>query len=283
MAASPVPESMPGTSTQPTNTPTGTDSQPELRRLKLNNEWMIGEPIEKAKERHSAVYSVLSLETGQFAEDLEAHVFSLRNIEPKLRKYRQRCIKRMKGRTKLKVEIDNVTIVIITTSKTESASVPEHGGGGPHSLDRDGRQTDNETNPIDRSKQKTLFQLEMQHIRQRERRQAKRPANKEQSDGKNPGGKHIFDIDTDSWHNEESPLFTSLVHELLDDWDWWEISAMYTSLATNEDSGLFHEVYNEFLLQTAAAMRKIEELEDYLDVRRSEIMLLRSLRTRMMR
>lgn len=274
---------MPSTKTPPALTPPGIDSQPALRGLKLSQEWTIGEPIPRGHERHSAVYSVLISETGQVEENLEAHVFSLHDIEPKLRKYRQRCIKRMKGRTKLKVEVENFTVVVITTSQTENVGVFKH-RGEPQSLDKDGQhETDTGTTSIGEATENMVYRVEFQQIRQRERCQAKRIIGTRQDSEISGHIAQEIDMDSSPEGNNHFSTFTFLVNELLDGWDWWQISAMYTSLAKNEDSSCFHEVYAQYLLQTAAALQKLEELESYLKVKRSEIIVLRSLRAGMMR
>lgn len=154
-------------------TPPGSSTQPTLTNLKLNHEWTIGEPISKENERHAMVYSVLISESGHSAEELEAHVFVLDDIEPKLRRHRQRCIRRMKRRTKLKLEVQRNTIVVITTSRMENSVLENE--AEPHSRNPDGQhETHNGTTSIEKSKQKTLCQLEVRRIRQKERRQAKR-------------------------------------------------------------------------------------------------------------
>lgn len=167
MANPPTPDNAQDKSAPPIITPSGNSVQPTLRNLNLNHEWMIGEPVSRESERHAAIYSILVSETGRLAENLEAHVFALDGIEPKLRKHRQRCIKRMQGRTKLKVEVNTVTIVVITTSQTEKSSVSEH---EPHVLTKDGKhETDSGTTFIRKLAQKTLYLLEV-------RRQAKQRA-----------------------------------------------------------------------------------------------------------
>lgn len=264
MAASPVPESMPGTPRPPTITSPGTGSQPEVRGLKLNKEWAVGERIIKGNGRHSVVYSVLVSETGQLAEDLEAHVFALDDIEPKLRKHRQRCIKRMEGRTKLETKAEGVTIVVITTSPTMHAGASYH-VAEPGSLSDDGqRKTVSGTSVTGKAKQKTPCQIELRRVRQRERRQAKRRAEAGQGDGRtiDSGHKIAQKIDQDiliDGKNEFS-MFVSFVHDMLDGWDLWEeIPAMHAGLAKNIEGGCTHEVF-------AAALETIQELQSYLKV-----------------
>lgn len=199
MASSPTPKDAYDTPAPPIITPLGNFTQPILRNLHLNHKWIIGEPMTKENGRHAAVYSVFHSETGQEAEDLEAHVFLLDGIDEKLRKHRQRCIKRMEGRTKFKLEGDKITIVVIATSQKENSSVLAHGAVS-HSLDKDGQhESDIGAASIGKVKQKTLYQLELQRIRQRERRQAKRRAKTGEGDGRTAdGGHNITEIDQDS-------------------------------------------------------------------------------------
>lgn len=258
---------MQGTSTPPALTPPGIDSQPELRGLKLNQEWAIGEPIPSGNERHSAVYSVLISETGQPSEDLETHVFSLHGIEPKLRKYRQRCIKRMKDRTKLKVQVENVTIVVITTSQTEEISALEL-VAEPQPLSIDEQQkTDSCTTSTEKLDHKTLYQREAQRIRQRERRQARRTAKALHCDDRTAhSGHNITEEISLLDETKELSMFLSFLRELLGTWDLWRaMPFMYINPA---------KALEQSLVQTAAALQTMEEMESYLKVRRSEIISL---------
>lgn len=256
------------------NTTQGICAQPALRNLKLNHEWVIREPISKQNERHATIYPVLVSETGQPSEDLEAHVFALDGIDTKLRKHRQRCIKRMEGRTKLKLEVGTITIVVITTLQTVNIGASEQ-GVERRSLSNDGKQDiDVGTSSIGKRKEKSRYQLESQRMRQKERRQAGRAARKRQRNERTIDGGHIaqrIDRDNLTDGNNQFSMFTVLIHELLDGWGWEEISAMYTSLHKNEDSGYLHEVYHQYLLQTAAALKKLKELEFHLKVRRNII------------
>lgn len=261
-----------------------------MRSLKLNDEWRIGEPIYGANEQHATVYSVLISETGQLAQDLEAHIFFLNDIEPKTRKHRRRCIRRMEGRTKLKVEIDNATIVVITTSREKSAGVLERGEesqcldkGGPY-------ETAGRTTTMGKAKQKTLYQRELQRMQQRERRQAERRSKGEQSGegtakGKQNIGQEIRSEDSldgkgdasmfDSLEHEVHHLcdmFESLAEELLHLWDLCEeTAAIHTTLAQNKQGRRPYEMLDQYLSHNAAALKNIEELESHLKTRRSEI------------
>lgn len=288
METSNIPENTHDARPPPIITPPGIGSQPTLRNLRLSHEWIIGEPIPKENERHATVYSVLDSRTGQAAEGLEAHVFAFDAIEPKLRKHRQRRIKRMEGRMKLKLEVDKVTIVVITTLLTAISGASES-EEEPLSLSNDGQQeTDGGTAPVGNVKQKTLYQRELQRIRQSERRQAKRAAKtqkrcEETADG---GHKMTEKIDQEilSDGKNEFSMFLSLIHQLLDSWDLWaEIPVLYTSLANNIEGGRLHEALNEYLLQTAASLRIIEEMESYLKARRNEIISLRRHRAKILR
>lgn len=82
---------------------------------------MGGEPNKNG--RHAAVNSFLVLETGQAAEEPEGHVSALDENEPKVSKHRQHCINKMQSRIKLKLEINNLIIVIIATSQKENSNV----------------------------------------------------------------------------------------------------------------------------------------------------------------
>lgn len=172
--------------------PQGNSTVPTLRNLKLNHEWIIGEPMPKRNERVAAVYSILISETGQSAEDLEAHVFALDGSEKKLRKHQQRCIDRMRGRTKLKLEDNGMAIVVIATYQSVDKSAPKH-GVGPHSLSvgNDWQyEIESEATSIEEVKQKTSYQRELQRIRQKERRRAKRAAKNPQHDERMAEGGH---------------------------------------------------------------------------------------------
>lgn len=250
--------------------------QPVLRNLRLNPHWIIGEPILKENERHAAVYSVLASETGQPAGNLEAHAFVLDGIGPKLRKYRQRCIKRMKGRTELKVNINGTTIVVITTSRTENACALER-GAGPRPMSKEGQQaTDGDTTSIGKKKEKSQYRLESQRIRQKERRQAERSArtrqhNERTADGGHNGTESIDQVKSLDGKNELS-MFVFLLFELVNAWDQsMETRPKYIKLAEDIESGC---VYDVNMLRTAVSLQTIEEMESYLKVRRSEIILL---------
>lgn len=278
MASSPTPEDAYDTPAPPIITPLGNSRQPTLRNLQLNHTWMIGEPMTRKNGRHAAIYSVLLSETGQEAEDLEAHVFLLDGIDKKLRKHRQRCIKRMEGRTKMKLEIDKITIFVIAKSQKKNSSVLAHGAVS-HSQDKDGQhERDIGVASIGKAKRKTLYQLELQRIRQRERRQAKRRAKTGEGDGRTvDGGHNITEIDQDSLFDGKNEffIFVSLIHELLDGSDLGqEIPAIYTSLTGNVEDGCPNGVFDQYLIQTADAIETVESLASYLGLKRSEVISL---------
>lgn len=285
MAASSVPESMPGTPTPPAITPPGTDSQSALRNLKLNHEWTMGEPIPRGNERHATIYSVLISETGQPSEDLEAHVFALDGTETKLRKHRQRCIKRMEGRTKLKLEVDAITIIVITTSQTGNADALEH-GVEPCPMSKEGQQeTDGGTSSIEERKQKSPYQLESQRIRQKERRQARRSARTRQRNERTIDGEHkatesIDQVNSLDGKNDLS-MFVFLLLELVHAWGPSTATpSKYIDLAMDIDSGC---VYDINMLKDAVSLQTVENIESYLKIRRSEIISLRRYQTKISR
>lgn len=259
--------------------------QPTLTNLKLNHEWMIGELIEKENERHAMVYSIVISETGHLAEELEAHVFALDEIEPKLRKHRQRCIKRMERRTKLKLEVEKNTIIVITTSQMENISGLES-EAEPHSQTTDGQhETHNGSIPIGKLKQRTLYQLEVQRIRQKERRQAKRRAKTGQggektTDDEDNMTRHIDQDNSVDGKNEFS-MIVSLIDELLDAWNVWEqIPAVYASVANHTGGSFPRWAFDQYMLQTADALKTLEKLESFLKLRRSEIVSMRRQRAK---
>lgn len=249
----------------------GNSTRPTLRNLRLNDEWMIGEPIPREYERHAAIYSILVSETGQSAEDLEAHVFALDDTEPKLRKHRQRCIKRMEGRTRLKLEINKVTIIVITTSQTENTVVLEP-RPEPHSLNHDGQhEISSEHISIGKTRKRTLYQRESQRIQQKERRRAKRRVKTPQYGGRNGDSGHNIAETIDQTglldDKNELSMFMPLLRELLDACDLWRaMPFVYLNPA---------KALGKTLVQAAAALQTAEEMESYLKVRRSEIISLR--------
>lgn len=280
MASSPVAENAHDTPELPIILPPGDSTQPTLRNLKLNHEWLIGEPIAKENERHAAVYSVLISETGQSAEDLEAHVFALGNIEPKLRKHRQRCIKRMEGRTKLKFGVHKVTIVVITTSRMEKTSVLEQEAEPHYMSDSRRLKTDDGTTSVGRVRQKTLWQAESQRIRQKQRRQAKRSAKTQQCDQRAAEDRRNITKRVDGFRfidgEIEIFMFVAMFLKLPDTLD---LSAAIPSkdnkLSKNIESAGIHETLQQHLWQTAGTLKTIEEMELYLTDRRGEIIALR--------
>lgn len=233
MASSSVQENAHDAPAAPRITPPRNSTQPTLTNLKLNHEWMIGEPIPKENQRHAMVYSILISETGQSAEDLEAHVFALDDIEPKLRKHRQRCIKRMEGRTKLKLHVDKFNIVVITTTRTENIGVLEP-GPEPHSSNDDGQhETDSGHVSVGKVRKKTPYQREVQRIRQKEEQKAKRRAKTRQ------GGQMTTDDEKDITRNIDQDLFDSI--------DWENELPKFLNRITTEKNyyGLF--VLSKFL------------------------------------
>lgn len=273
MAASAVPESMPGTPTPPKIRLPGADFRSELRDLNLNNEWVIGEPVLRENERHAAVYSVLISETGQSADNLEAHVFALDGVEPKLRKHRQRCINRMQGRTRLKLEVNGSTIVVIATSQMVANGALRH-GAEPRSLRNDVQQeTENHATSIQSVKKKTPFQRESRRIRQREKRQYKRSVKSVQHE--------TTDQAILSAKENESSIFAFLLYELHSVWDLWTTiphSHINLDVAENYISRSLDEALELYLAEVSAALREIEQLESYFKERRSEFISLQHLR-----
>lgn len=273
MASSSALENAHGTPALPSTASPGHSTKPTLTKLKLNHEWMVGEPIAEKDQRHAAVYSILISETGQLAEDLEAHVFALDDTEPKSRKARQRCINRMKGRTKLEVKADGITIVVISTSQTGSTmTLQQTPGVDPRSLNTDGRRDiDSHTTLMGKLKQKTLYQRESKRIQQRERRRAQRRAKTRQCNGKDAEEVHkaTGTIDQGNLLDERNELsmFMFYFREWLDAWDLWRaMPFVYINPA---------KALETTLVQAAAALTTIEEMESYLKLRRSEIISLR--------
>lgn len=271
---------MPGTSTPPKIGLPGADSQSELRDLKLNNEWRIGEPVPKANERHAAVYSVLISETGQSADNLEAHVFSLDGIEPKLRKYRQRCIKRMKGRTELEAKVDGLTVVIITTSQRMSTGGLERRSESRYMRDGGQLERDGGTVSPGEVKQKTPWQVELHRIRQQERRRAKRCQRTRQPNQRAAEKEHgtferVRELRFLRGKNQILML-VALLLELLNSSDLSAaIPPKYKRLVENIESGYLHETLDKFLLHTANNLGTVEEMQLFLKERRSEVIELR--------
>lgn len=271
MASSSTQENAHNTPAAPGITLPGNSTRPTLRNLRLNDEWVIGEPIPREYERHAGIYSILVSETGQSAEDLEAHVFALDDTEPKLRKHRQRCIKRMEGRTRLKLEVNKVTIIVITTAQTENTVVLEP-GPEPHSLNNYGQhETYSGHISIGKVRKKTLYQRESQRIQQRERRRAKRRVKTPQYGGRNgdSGHKIAEAIDQTGLLDDKNELsmFMFLLRELLDAWDLWRaMPFVYLNPA---------KALEKNLVQAADSLQTSEEMESYLKIRRSEIISLR--------
>lgn len=191
----------------------------------------------------------------------------------------------MKCRTELEVKVDEITIVVITTSQPVNTCVLEQRAEPGHETDDGQLETNGGTTSNGRVKRKTLYKRKLQRMRQSRRRQAKRRAKTRRSVektadcGQRPAEAARPNSSIDG--NNEFSIFVSLIHELLNAWDLWEeIPAMYTSLAKSIEGGCLDEVFDQYLSQTNAALQIIEEIESRLKIRRSEIISLWTLLSR---
>lgn len=147
-----------------------TQNGPEADTLRIDK------IIDRKKAPHADIYSVFDEGINCLAENVEAHVFNLDNDQPKLRKHRLRCIKRMEGRTILRKTVEFAEVVVITTSSGPSSHLT-------------GRKTNEDTDrgsligpsvphmkhqSRSQMKEKTASQREATRTRQRERRNARR-------------------------------------------------------------------------------------------------------------
>lgn len=148
-----------------------------LRDAPLGDSWKIGDQLPKGKEQHAAVYLVLD-KSDMPVEGLEAHAFTLGNTQPKIRKHRLRCIKRMTHRTKLEVRIQDTVIIVISASPTICVHYSEQNETiDGRRIAQNGRKSNRE------AATKMPYEQESARIRQRERRQAKRSRKVEQQPG----------------------------------------------------------------------------------------------------
>lgn len=145
-----------------------------LRGVTLNDCWRIGEQLPTSEKKHATVYLVL--DTSNLPVDgLEAHAFTLDVAQPKIRKHRLRCIKRMTPRTKLEVKVQDTVIIIISTLSAADNQSSEKTAA----IDRP-VVMENSPKAHRKAAAKTPHEQESARIRQRERRKARRSKKGEQ-------------------------------------------------------------------------------------------------------
>ncbi|KAH8753610.1 hypothetical protein F5883DRAFT_574694 [Diaporthe sp. PMI_573] len=147
---------------------------PALRGVPLNDCWKIRDQLPTDKQKHATVYLVLD-KAGLPVENLEAHAFALDGTQPKVRKHRLRCIKRMTTRTKLEIRVRDVAIIVISTSPSTDSETSEKDEmiDGPMARGN-GLKSDR------KAAKKTPYKQQSARIRQRERRKARRSESVEQ-------------------------------------------------------------------------------------------------------
>ncbi|ROW08369.1 hypothetical protein VMCG_03266 [Cytospora schulzeri] len=152
------------------------DLMQALSNMRLNDTLRIDKLIERENAPHANIYSVFDEKSNCLADSIEAHVFILDDAQPKIRKHRLRCIKRMEGRTILRKGVHNAEVVVITTSSSPSGNIPDRQDNADTDWEGlDASPVPHMRNNSDRhKKQKTPYQREVARIGQRERRNARR-------------------------------------------------------------------------------------------------------------
>ncbi|ROV87709.1 hypothetical protein VSDG_09734 [Cytospora chrysosperma] len=148
------------------------DLKQALPNTRLNDTLRIGNLIEGGSAPHASIYSVFDEQNSCLAENLEAHAFILDTSQPKIRKHRMRCIKRMEGRTILRKTVHDIEVVVITTSPRPSSGIPDRQDDADKY--KDGSDASPAPHTKGHTRQKTPYQREAARIRQRERRNERR-------------------------------------------------------------------------------------------------------------
>ncbi|KUI69388.1 hypothetical protein VM1G_05048 [Cytospora mali] len=154
-----------------------TELRQSLQNMRLGETLRVGKLKERQDVPHADIYSNFDEESDRLAEDIEARVYPyiLDSAQPKIRKHRLRCIKRMKVRTILEQEVSNGVVVVIKTSPLSGGNISDRRDSAdtePGGLDVPPVPHTKEARSL--KKQKTPFQCEAARVRQRERRKARR-------------------------------------------------------------------------------------------------------------
>lgn len=145
-----------------------------LRGFPLNDCWKIGDQLPTVKQNGATVYLVH--DKGDLpVEGLEAHAFVLDGTQPKIRKHRLRCVKRMAHRTRMAVKVQDVFIIVIATRLEAEIQASEK-----HKMIDMTVAMHNSPKTDGKVAAKTTYNQESARIRQKERRQAGRCGTAEQ-------------------------------------------------------------------------------------------------------
>lgn len=240
--------------------------------------------MQRESERHAIIYSVVAQDTGNPAEGLEAHAFVLNHIDPKTRKHRLRCIQRRKARTKLEVKIDQTIIVVIdiTNDKVDvKASRQREEPDDSAGTDKP-RPEVKVAPPTATVKEKTPYKRESDRLRRRARRQARRSAearrsvvapSSEDEDAAKDTGDHFDHDDMDT----EFSLFLVTLW-ILHDETGSKKETLYHHANLVENAGSDNprsSTLEEYLEQPIIDLKSIDDMTQYLKVRRAELITLK--------
>lgn len=234
-----------------------------LTDLNLNDEWRLGGLLPVQNSNHASVYSILVIETGQIEKGLEAHAFSLDpSIPPQVRKHRLRCVKRMGSRTKLEHRVEDVLIVVISTSQLDNNSKADSSSMIPH--------TELKSRP------KTEHQRESARLRQRQRKKEKQKEKKQLQSSELTTGETLSAGPSEPYlddTNSESTTTLTLLWVLYDESDQTkEMPPVHKSFVK---SSQFSFPLDKYIEGTNVDLDTIDAMESYLSVRRQELLSLK--------
>ncbi|KAH9885008.1 hypothetical protein F4778DRAFT_518212 [Xylariomycetidae sp. FL2044] len=258
---------------EPTLNGSVTDSECEdPAGVLVGGKFILGEFIREVS--HAKVFAVTPVDHSadsnggpNIASTLEARLYDLQNLSPKLRRYRLRSVKRLSTRQVLKEEWRGKEIIVYKTGVIEGSK--ESGRGGVDATSLSGSESlagDDKVVPT--IKPKSNYRRESHRLRQRDRRRAKRRTHEDV-------GKRFM----------RTPLDLPAIHlgmnaHIYDDDDTLNVLVVLYN-AYNWRHIILHETPSSLVWQyltkqdEVPTIRSIDELDEFQKIKEKELVRLR--------